>query len=78
MTIEQFKACLGIMESVADAVREAGEAPSGVVYTAFMANGLSLETYRSVLDLLVDAKLIQERGHTLRWVGPVDWRPRFS
>lgn len=56
--------------AVAEAIRESGTIPSGLVYSATMSV-LSLEAFEKVVGILECAKLVK-RGdnHTLVWVGP--------
>ena len=56
-----------IFAAIQDAVKEAGEhgAPSGVIYSALMAHGVSLETYNILIDLMVSRKMIRKQGNLL-------------
>jgi hypothetical protein len=55
---------------MSEAIREAGEIPSGHLYAAVMAAGVSLEDYKRLLTVLKNASLVSERGQMLRWLGP--------
>lgn len=56
--------------ALAEAIRTAGEIPSGHLYAQVMGV-MSLGTYGACLQTLKGAKLVEERGNLLRWVGPV-------
>jgi len=68
---KQATAALDILRGVADIIQEAGEIPSGHLYGALMAKGMSLETYHQLIALLKHSGLIEEDPSCLlRWVGP--------
>jgi hypothetical protein len=69
-TKAQLKAAQALLFAVAEAVRTAGEIPSGTIYAA-VAGSLSLEAYAKLLTLLERAELIVvEPSNLIRWVGP--------
>lgn len=71
VTSEQTKAALGILLAVSETIREAGEAPSGIIYTALM-DRVDMQGYTKMLLILKGAGLIVETpAHLLRWVGPL-------
>lgn len=61
---------LATLLAVAETVREMGVAPSGVVYATLMEWGVTAEVYEAIRRQLVNAKLIEDRGETLHWIGP--------
>lgn len=71
VTKDQLRAGLKMTFAVAEAIREAGEIPSGQLYALVMAE-LDLAAYERLLGVLVGAGLIN-RGpnHLLKWVGPI-------
>lgn len=54
--------------AIADAIKEAGEIPSGTLYVVVMSY-VPLGEYEAIIDALVGAKLITNTNHLLRWVG---------
>ena len=68
-THHEVKAALGIIQAVAEAIRELGEVPSGHLYANLMGQ-LSLEQYEHILGILKGAGLVrQSNAHLLTWVG---------
>lgn len=71
ITKEQARAAVGAVTTVAEAIRELGEVPSGELYAVVMSAGLSLDVYNKILGIVKRAGLVEETpGHLLRWVGP--------
>lgn len=69
-TSEKAKALLGIVQAIADSIREVGSAPEGVLYAACMGN-MRLDQFERIIDMLIRAKLIQrDSSHVLTWIGP--------
>lgn len=67
-TPEQISSYMNVVEAITEAIRTAGEIPSGHLYS--VACGLiRLETYQRIIDLLVSAELVERRGHLLKWIG---------
>lgn len=66
---DELKQGLTVLMAVAEAVREAGEIPSGTVY-AVLAGRVDKQGYDSMIRTLKNADLIEERAHLLRWIGP--------
>ena len=65
MTRDQAVAALHlIVKAVEDTVNEAGPlgAPAGVMYAAFTARGMSLDTFNQVTAAMVSAGRIARRG----------------
>lgn len=69
VTASQVKAAVLAAAALAEAIRAAGQIPSGVLYAQVMQH-MSLETYQSFIDRLVGAGLVRCSGHLLTWVGP--------
>jgi hypothetical protein len=70
--IEETKQVLLKIRIIADAIREAGETgiASGVLYAMVMEK-YSLNEYDKIISILVDAKLIENKYHLLKWIGPI-------
>lgn len=66
-TIEEFKE---VATTAAEAIREAGEMPSGHLY-AILMDQLSLPLYNEMIATLKRAKLVEERGHVLKYIGTI-------
>jgi hypothetical protein len=65
----QVKAMAQMVLALADAIREARLIPSGHLYAMTMSV-LSLDEYMSLIQVLKDAKVVEESNHLLVWVGP--------
>lgn len=64
---QQIKAALGILDAVAQAVREAGSVPAGTVYAALMAHGCSLSQFDQIIGILCRAQIIARSGDVLTY-----------
>ena len=58
--------------AVADAIKEAKEIPAGHLYAALMSHGCSLQTFKSIIDILTSTKndvepLVVWKGNMLIW-----------
>ena len=63
-------AVVRVAHAVAETIRELGQVPSGHLYARLMGV-MELHQYEQVIDLLVDARLVErDRSHLLRWIGP--------
>ncbi|MGL6095385.1 MAG: hypothetical protein ACRC7O_06255 [Fimbriiglobus sp.] len=62
-------ALVGLIRAVAETIREVGEAPSGTVFAALQAAGVTLTQYERIVQTLVDVKAVEKRGHLLVWIG---------
>jgi hypothetical protein len=63
---------IGITKTVGEAIRDAGEIPSGHLYAA-LCGYLDLRTYERIVETLKRSGLIRETGmHMLVWEG---WTP---
>ena len=59
-----------IAHAVAETIRELREVPSGHLYARLMGV-MDLRQYEQVIDLLIDARLVERApAHLLRWIGP--------
>lgn len=55
--------------AVAEAIREAGEIPSGTLY-AMLLGRIDIHGYTKMLAILKSSGLVAETNHLLRWTGP--------
>ena len=70
VTNTEVKAAFGILQAVAEAIRELGEVPSGHLYANLMSK-LRLAQFEQVLGVLKGAGLVREsNAHLLTWIGP--------
>jgi hypothetical protein len=55
-------------DMIVETAREAGPlgAPSGVVYAALSAHGMTLNVYQQIVDALVDAGRITVENHCIK------------
>lgn len=58
-----------VVSAVGDAIRELGKVPSGYLY-AQVCGVMSLGVYERCIDMLKRAKLVEQNGMMLRWIGP--------
>jgi hypothetical protein len=66
----QFRAGLDLTFAIAEAIREAGEIPSGTLY-ALVLGKVDYDGYQKLLGILKGAGLIQVMpSHMVKWVGP--------
>ena len=67
---EQVVALLALIQTIAEAVLDAGDAgiPSGHLY-AMMVHKVPLATYQYALGILKDAGAVTEQFHLLHWTG---------
>lgn len=72
MTInkDQLKAGVAMVAAVSEAIRELGSVPSGHLY-ARLQDKLTLDQYEKLINILKNAKLVEENNHLLTWIGPV-------
>lgn len=67
---DELLAGFKILTAVAEAIREAGEIPSGTLYGA-LCGRVTLQGWESIVRTLTNAGLVAETsGNLLRWVGP--------
>lgn len=64
-----LKSGFEIIRTIADAIRELKEVPSGVLYSHVM-DKLDLPAYDRVISILKKTGLVTEENHVLKWVGP--------
>jgi len=67
-TNQQIAAGLQVVRAVADTVRELGRAPRGVLYSALMAKGASLDDYEQIERILIRGGLVRRSGDELVWI----------
>jgi hypothetical protein len=72
-TVSKIEAALKAVQvahAIAEVIRNLGEVPSGHLYARVMGV-MDLSQYEQVIDLLIDARLVErDRSHLLRWAGP--------
>lgn len=69
-TTSEALALVQVAHAVAETIRELGAVPSGHLYARLMGV-MELHQYEQVIDLLIDARLIErDRSHLLHWIGP--------
>lgn len=66
--MNQTQTALGIIQAVAEAIRELGSVPSGELYAQLMGN-LTLEQYNQIIAVLVRSGVVKLSGHVLTWNG---------
>ena len=70
MSRSTIKSGLTLLFAASEAIREAGEIPSGTLY-AVLAGRVDFIGYEKMVRVLKGAGLVAEdRGHLLRWIGP--------
>jgi hypothetical protein len=70
VTKEQIASAINTVHAVAEAIRAAKEIPSGVLYATLMPTGITIDKYESIIGTLTRAKLVQNKSHVLKWIGP--------
>jgi hypothetical protein len=69
-TKAQVGAALSTVMALSEAIRGLGQIPSGHLYAQAM-NRMSLETYETVIEILIGADLVKrDSSHMLTWIGP--------
>ncbi len=53
---------------IAQAIKELGTVPEGLLY-AYVMNALSLESFRSLMQAFVNFKIIRIDHHLIKWIG---------
>lgn len=66
---DELKAGVAMIAAVAEAIRELGSVPSGHLY-ARLQGKVTLEGYNKLIDILKNAKMVEEKNHLLTWIGP--------
>jgi hypothetical protein len=69
-TKEQTRAAFTMIAGVAEAIREAGSIPSGVLY-ATLSGMTDIHGYERLIGMLKRSGLVEERHHELIWTGPM-------
>lgn len=67
---KKIEAALGVLRAVADAIRELGRVPYGVLYANVMAH-IDLANLDAIVGTLERAGVIRREGDVLVWTGPV-------
>ena len=63
-------AAVRVAQAVAEAIRDLREVPSGHL-SARLMGVMTLQQYEQVIDLLIEARLVERTpSHLLRWIGP--------
>lgn len=63
-------AIVRVAHAIAESIRELGQVPSSHLYARLMGI-MDLHQYEQVIDLLIDAQLVErDRSHLLHWIGP--------
>ncbi len=69
ITKEQTIAAFEIVAAVGECIQGLGEVPSGELYARLM-DKFDIHQYNSIINALKRAKLVEEKGFLLTWVGP--------
>lgn len=59
---------LEVVVVVRNTIRDLGAVPSGELYAHLMGY-MSLETYESIIQLLLDAGVVTSSNHVITWMG---------
>ena len=70
VTKDQVGAAIKATAVMAEAIREAGEIPSGHLYAMVMGN-MDLPTYNGIIKVLKGTGLVKESANVLTWTGPM-------
>lgn len=72
LTAKEVEAALLIVKTIGEAIREftdlKGGVPSGELYANLMRSGLNLESYNTAIDVLKQARLIEEKNNFVKWI----------
>jgi hypothetical protein len=68
-TPDQVLAAVTATATIAEAIRELKQVPSGVLYSVVMSK-MDLATYQRIIAILKDSGLVAEVNHMLAWVEP--------
>ena len=69
-TTTKVAAVIGVLEALASAIRDLGRVPSGHLYAQVLGH-MSLQTYESMVQLLVESGVVGRDGDVLVWKGKV-------
>ncbi len=58
-----------VIKTIAEAIEEAGQIPSGHLYALLMPYGCTLEKFNFVIDILVDSGKVKKQYDLLIWIG---------
>jgi hypothetical protein len=67
------EAVIRTLLAVRDCIRELGSVPSGELY-ARLCGHMSLETYESIIQTMINARVVRRSNHLLTWIGPPEIR----
>ena len=71
MTATALKQGFALLVTFSEAIRAAGEIPSGTLYAAAMMQGMELEAYNKAIETLINTGLVKRTpAHLLVWTGP--------
>jgi hypothetical protein len=70
VTRDHLIAGLRTIRIVADAIREEGTIPAGIVYAALSQHGITLPGFESIVGILSREGLLKRIGDSLVWIGP--------
>lgn len=60
---------LQLVIAIAQAIHDLGEISRGKLYAIVMTKGISVSLYNTIVNKLVDLKLISISNHVLKWTG---------
>ena len=62
------QAAIETARALYEAIKAFGERgiPSGELYALCMSKGMSLQVYQTVIDKLVECKMVENKGHLLK------------
>jgi ABC-type iron transport system FetAB ATPase subunit len=69
VTKEQLHGAFATVQTVAEAIRELKQVPSGLLYTNVMGK-IDFEGYEKIINLLKRSGLVREENHLLIWIEP--------
>lgn len=68
-TKQQVNGAVLMTAAIADAIRELGTVPAGVLYANLMSV-VSIQQFDAIIRMLVKAELVSNVAHELKWIGP--------
>ena len=67
--VSEAQAAFQITLTITEAIREAGEIPSGTLY-AMLCGKMDLPAYEAMIRTIKNTGLVTEKNHLLTWAGP--------
>ena len=61
------KAAIELVQSVADAIRDAGHIPAGTLYAGLMMQGCTMQQYEQIEGLLLRSGVVRKTNDELIW-----------